>query len=79
MMKRMEDGEGEHLSLLSLFFLYPEGSNLWVIPVDTFLCPSDHVLQDLVPLVHKTPAPEEDAFVHQGCGFGSHQGSETGT
>ena len=103
-MKRMEDGGGEHLSLLSLFFLSPEGSNLWVTEtycpspcpcchdlcdvvrdvgcctslctpfpiVDTFLSPSDHGLQDLVPWVHMVEAPEE------GCGSGSHRGSESG-
>ena len=40
--------------------------------VDTFLSPSDHGLQDLVPLVHTVEAPEE------GCGSGSHRGSESG-
>lgn len=45
--------------------------------VDTSLFPSAHGLQDLDPSVHMALTPEVVAFVHQGCGSCSHQGSET--
>lgn len=72
----MEDGEVEHLSLLSLFCLSPEGSNLWIM--ETFspspcLCYHDlydvagdvgcHSLCSTCCTSPRTPSPTVDNFL----------------
>lgn len=55
MMMMEDDGEGGLLSLLSLFFPSPGGSNLWTMGERAYPCPS--------PCYHDL----DDAVMHAGC------------
>ena len=74
-MKRMEDGEGEHLSLISLSSSFPEGCYLF--------CPDlCDVVRDVgcsCPMSSYGGSPRGGlTCTEEGCGSGSHRGSESG-